>query len=436
VYTGFVSLQPGKQIGGKLLLQRMLGRGAMGSVWVADHLGLGTQCAVKFMAPGLCEDEVSVQRFKREAHAAAEIRSPHVVQMFDHGATDDGLLYIVMELLEGESLDKRIRRVGPLGLHEAANIVCQAAKALAKAHERGIIHRDIKPANLFLCDDGSGAPFVKVLDFGVAKFASVEGMQMTAAGQMVGTPAFMSPEQLFHGREVDHRGDLWSLGVVAYYAFTGTRPFEGATLGELCVAIKRGEFVLPGRLRPDVPPDVDAWFVRAFHGDIQARFWSARMLAEELERVIGLPSVMQSTPSAVATTPGLATFGGTSLSSHPAGAPRRRWPIIAAAAVAGAALSIGAAAFFMSRGDTPAAPAAGPAAAATAAPAPAEPTVSTTPDTEPPPAASATASADAAASGAPTLTVPPVSVPRPAAPPQPVDGEDERKKRAAEKLGI
>ncbi len=344
-----MSLQAGKHITENLRLVRLLGRGAMGSVWVADHLALQSQVAVKFMTPAQLEDEVSIQRFRQEARAAAEIRSPHVVQVFDHGITADGLPYIVMEMLDGESLDKRVKRLGPLDPQEVVSIVIQACKALGKAHQRGVYHRDIKPPNVFIIDSG-GEPFVKLLDFGVAKFAGAEEINMTAAGNMVGTPAYMSPEQLFHGKESDHRGDLWSLGVVTYYSLIGARPFEGATLGELCVAIKRGEYAMPSDCRADLSPDVDAWFARAFHRDLDARFTTAKEMAQALEIALGLSTVMQSTPSVVATSPHLATYSGTSLSSlddlEQMRGPRR-WPVVVvvvgmfALGLGGAALLIG-----------------------------------------------------------------------------------------------
>ena len=321
----------------------------MGSVWVADHLSLQSQVAVKFMTPAQLEDRVSVQRFQQEARAAAEIRSPHVVQVFDHGITADGLPYIVMELLEGESLDRRVKRLGPLDPAEVVSLVLQACKGLGKAHQRGVVHRDIKPPNVFIIDSG-GEPFVKLLDFGVAKFSGAEEINMTAAGNMVGTPAYMSPEQLFHGKEIDHRGDLWSLAVVTYYALTGSRPFEGATLGELCVAIKRGVFAMPSECRSDLSPDVDAWFAHAFHRDMDARFSTAKEMAQSLEIALGMSTVMQSTPSVVASSPHLVTYSGTSLSSleglEEMRGPRR-WPVVVVVlamfglGVGGAALLIG-----------------------------------------------------------------------------------------------
>ncbi len=287
----------------------------MGSVWVVDHLGLQSQVAVKFMAPAMLDDPVSVARFRQEAKAAAEIRSPHVVQVFDHGITEDQHHYIVMELLQGESLERRVKRLGPMDVRELLMILTQICKALAQAHQRGIIHRDIKPANIFLVDSSDGV-FVKVLDFGVAKFSGEEAINMTVVGNMVGTPAYMSPEQLFHGKSVDHRGDLWSLGVVAYHALTGVRPFKGVTLGELCVAIKAAEFKPAGRVRNDLVPDIDAWFARALNADPEGRFRSAKEMAQAFEQAVGVSSTMGSSPSLVASSPHVATFPGTSLSSH------------------------------------------------------------------------------------------------------------------------
>ncbi|MBI4704495.1 MAG: serine/threonine protein kinase [Deltaproteobacteria bacterium] len=297
-----MGFKPGTPIGSNLRLVRQLGRGAMGSVWVADHLTLHSQVAVKFMSASVEDDPVSVARFTREARAAANIKSPHVVRMFDHGATEDGVRYLVMELLDGDSLDKRLRTTGPLNLIELAKIVSQVCKALADAHALGIIHRDIKPANIFLTDSG-GELFVRVLDFGVAKFTAEEAIQMTTAGNMVGTPAYMSPEQIFDAGTVDHRTDLWSLGVVAYQALTGKLPFKGVTLGEICVSIKRGEFIPVGALRGDASPHIDDWFATALNIDAAGRFASAKQMAEELELAVGLPTMMASAPSVVASHP-------------------------------------------------------------------------------------------------------------------------------------
>ncbi|MRG95607.1 serine/threonine-protein kinase [Polyangium spumosum] len=283
-------MREGQQITPTLRLQRLLGKGGMGSVWVADHLALGTQVAVKFMSPAYVENEALVQRFRTEAMAAAQIKSPHVAQVFDHGFTADGTPYIVMELLEGEDLKRRIRREGPLPLRDVALVVTQASKALSRAHALGIVHRDIKPDNIFLCNI-DGETFVKLLDFGIAKMGPDSALGATTTGSMMGTPLYMSPEQLLSARRVDHRADLWSIAVVAYHAITGRVPFHGETVGSLSVAVHMGAFQPPSALRPGVPPAVDAWFHRMLRRDPNERFGAAREMAEALEvAILGAPS--------------------------------------------------------------------------------------------------------------------------------------------------
>jgi serine/threonine-protein kinase len=258
----------------------------MGSVWVADHLALNTQVAIKFMSPAYLENRDLVQRFRTEAMAAAQIKSPHVAQVFDHGFMTDGTPYIVMELLEGEDLKRRIRREGPLPPREVSLIIAQAAKALSRAHQVGIVHRDIKPDNIFLTYI-DGELLVKVLDFGIAKLGA--GSEMggaTTTGSMMGTPLYMSPEQLLSAKRVDHRADLWSLAVVAYHALTGRVPFNGETVGSLSVAVHGGVFEVPSRLRPGLSPALDAWFQRALRKDPNERFATAKELAETLDAAI------------------------------------------------------------------------------------------------------------------------------------------------------
>ncbi|XYH92759.1 serine/threonine-protein kinase [Sorangium sp. So ce1128] len=281
-------MNPGQQVTSTLRLSRQLGKGAMGSVWVADHLALGTQVAVKFMSPAYAEQSGFVERFRREAMAAAQIKSPHVAQVFDHGVTTDGVPYIVMELLEGEDLKRRMQRLGALPPLEVTTIVSQTAKALGRAHQLGIVHRDIKPDNIFLLDV-EGELFVKVVDFGVAK--RVQGapqgeLGMTSTGSVLGTPLYMSPEQLLSAKHVDQRADLWGLAVVAYHALTGQVPFRGETLGALSVVLHTGIFTPPSALRPELSPAIDAWMKRALALDPAARFASARQMAEALEHAV------------------------------------------------------------------------------------------------------------------------------------------------------
>ncbi len=275
-------MQPGQPITPTIRLVRLLGQGGMGSVWVAEHLALSSHVAVKFMSPQYVQNQELVQRFRTEAVAAAQIKSPHIAQVFDHGFMSDGAPYIVMELLEGEDVRRRVQREGPLPLRDVASIVHQTAKALGRAHQIGIVHRDIKPDNLFLCNS-DGDIFVKVLDFGIAKLDRDGHLGVTATGSMVGTPFYMSPEQILSSKHVDLRTDLWSLAVVVYHALTGHVPFTGETLGSVAVAINSGSFVAPSKVRVDLPPAVDVWFQRALHREPERRFGSAKELAETLE---------------------------------------------------------------------------------------------------------------------------------------------------------
>jgi serine/threonine-protein kinase len=269
-----------------LRLVEQLGVGGMGSVWVAEHLALHTRVAVKFMARELAANADVVSRFGREAAAASQVKSPHVVQMFDHGVTHQGVPFITMELLEGEDLARRARRIGRPSPPELATIVVQAGKALSKAHERGIVHRDIKPENIFLCDNDDGDVFVKVLDFGIAKVN--DGVSTsTRTGAVMGTAYYMSPEQIIGSKGVDHRTDIWALGVVAYEMLTGTRPFDGETVGALALAIHATNPPPPSLVNGALPQAVDAWFARACARDVAQRFQSVKEMSRSLASILG-----------------------------------------------------------------------------------------------------------------------------------------------------
>ncbi len=275
----------GNHVTPNIRLKRPLGQGGMASVWVADHLSLDIEVAVKFIATELIGSSPElVARFNREAGAIAKIRSPHVVQVLDHGLTADGTPYIVMELLEGEDLGARLDRDGRMPMAQVVTLVAQVAKALTRAHATGIIHRDIKPDNIFIVhSDDDEDLFVKLLDFGIAKHTQKKSRSVvTTTGTMVGTPAYMSPEQILSGKHVDERADLWSLGVVAYHALTGEVPFEGTTLGALCVAISRGVYQAPSYLEARLPSAIDAWMTRALAPVPEGRFQSPKELADAL----------------------------------------------------------------------------------------------------------------------------------------------------------
>lgn len=265
-------------------LVRQIGRGAMGFIWEALDKQLKRRVAVKVMTPDHMASTMARLRFEREAKAIAQLKSQHVVQVFDYGIDSDGSPFFVMELLEGEDLEVRLERDGRLPLGVVASIVKQAAAGLHAAHRNGIVHRDFKPANIFLSRGESGE-VVKILDFGVVAITAEpnldsddDGLGQTAAGTIVGTPLYMSPEQI-RGGSVDHRSDLWSLGVVAYRAVTGVNPFVGQWLGMLMVRICTDPFTPPSKVIPELSPEVDAFFEQALAKDPDKRFRSAPELA-------------------------------------------------------------------------------------------------------------------------------------------------------------
>ena len=267
-------------------LERKLGEGGMGTVWLARHARLEADVVVKFLGPGTAHDPAAAARFANEAATVARVRSPHIVQVLDFGTTADDQPFIVMELLEGEDLHARLKREAKLSLSETVRIVTQIAKGLARAHERGIVHRDIKPANVFLCDVGAprAETFVKVLDFGIAKTSagSEQADLRTASGVVVGTPAYMSPEQLVGSRDVDAKSDLWALAALTFRALTGVPPFRGDSVAGLALAIHQGTRPSACELEATLPPAIEAFFERAFHRDRDERFASAAEMSAAL----------------------------------------------------------------------------------------------------------------------------------------------------------
>ena len=271
-------------LAGKYALGRRLGEGGMGSVWAAEHISLRSQVAIKLINPALAAHAGAQLRFLREARAAAALRSPYVVKILDHGI-DDGTPYIVMELLEGESLAARIRRLGRLDSVETARLLGNVAHAIGKAHEAGIVHRDLKPDNIFVVKTEDEV-VAKVLDFGVAKIIGAgtgpSGLG-TRTGAAVGTPYYMSPEQAEGAKRVDFRSDLWALGVTAYECLIGRRPFESDGFSWV-LAICSRPLPIPSHAG-DVPPGFDEWFARACARDPDSRFASAKEQASELQRI-------------------------------------------------------------------------------------------------------------------------------------------------------
>jgi serine/threonine-protein kinase len=241
--------------------------------------------AVKLIHDELARDATFIERFRREAGLAARLMSPHVVRMFDHGMSEDGRPFIVMELLEGESLGKRLDREA-LDLRACLGVVVQVCRALSLAHERGIVHRDIKPDNIFLCEDDDEPFFCKVLDFGIARHVLAGGRKLTAPGVVVGTPEFLAPEVITGRGAAGPSADLWALSVVAYFGLALELPFGDGSSREILVRTLSRPSRPLGELRADVPPELEAFFARAFDKDPAKRFDSARQLAESFAAAV------------------------------------------------------------------------------------------------------------------------------------------------------
>lgn len=280
VGTGTFMLDVGSYVTANVRLLRPLGAGGMGRVWLAQHEGLHSEVVVKFLSEALEGDAEAMERFSREAAAASRVKSPHVVQMLDHGVTAAGQPYIVMEHLEGRDLGQWLDSHGKLPIPSIREIVIQLSRALEKAHQSGIIHRDIKPENIFLCDAGDGALFVKLLDFGIAKGATTLNGRGTATGNVMGSPFYMSPEQLTGARDLGPATDLWSVGIVLFELLTGKRPYEADTLGALALLVHQETFPDVLGADPTLPPTLRAFFARACAKRPGDRFSRASELAE------------------------------------------------------------------------------------------------------------------------------------------------------------
>lgn len=317
------SVRPGDVLGGKYVVDSVIGMGGMGVVVAARHTTLDRPIALKFLRAEACRESDAVARFLREGRAAARITSEHVARVLDTGTLDNGSPYLVMEYLEGADLGAVLRREGALRPSVAVDYVLQAAEAIVEAHELGIVHRDLKPANLFLTQRKDGSPLVKVLDFGISK--SVGGVEsaLTTTSSVMGSPRYMAPEQMLSPKTVDARADLWALGAILYELVAGVPAWDADTMHGLCAQIASGPSPRLRARAPHAPQLLEDVILRCFAKSPAGRMTGVAELARALEPIaseIGRSSVTR-----------IVRMVGRRASSHP---PPVQVPISNQAAIA------------------------------------------------------------------------------------------------------
>jgi serine/threonine protein kinase len=442
-------VQPGDILAGKYRVEHVLGAGGMGVVVAAHHVQLESKVAIKFLLPHMLRNAEAVTRFAREAKAAVRITSEHVARVFDVGTLDTGAPYIVMEFLEGGDLAAWLTEKGPLPIEQAVEFILQASVALAEAHGLGIIHRDLKPANLFWIRRADGQLSIKVLDFGISKLTDLsdggEGAgSVTKTSAIMGSPLYMSPEQMRSTKTADAQSDIWALGVILYELVTGNVPFTGQSAMEIAINAATVPPDPPRKHRPELAPGLEAVILKCLEKDRKTRYRNVAELAaalaefapnsggsvERIRRTLHSSSGLPPAPATgdVATNPTLLS-GNVALAASPGGAAsqpavvaitagpvgrtlhevptkRARGGFGAAAIGIAAALVVGGslAAFALSHGATPHAAAAASSSTPVSATAPSSaPGPSATPPPEAQPAATPTT--------APTVAVPVASAP-------------------------
>ncbi len=279
-------VREGEILAGKYRVERVLGQGGMGVVVAARHVELDELVALKFLLPEALSEPEAVARFLKEARAAVRIKSEHVARVHDVGQLDSGAPYIVMEYLEGSDLGALLRKRPVLPVEDVIDYVLQACEAIANAHSLGIVHRDLKPSNLMLVVRSDGSECIKVLDFGISKVSSIAGressMNMTKTAAVLGSPLYMSPEQMMSARDVDGRTDIWALGTILYELLTGKPPFMADTLPALGVLIATRQAPPIRTLRPEVPAGVEAVAACCLEKGREQRFANVAELAQAL----------------------------------------------------------------------------------------------------------------------------------------------------------
>ena len=298
----------GSVIADRYHVLRKLGEGGMGQVYLAEHIKMGRKSAIKVMNPSMSQDPDAIGRFNREAANASRITNTNVAAIYDFGETPDGLIYLAMEYVEGESLTKVMEKTGALPADRAANITRQVAEGLDAAHEIGIVHRDLKPDNIMIAKQRDGSDLVKVVDFGIAKAAGGDAQKVTKTGLVVGTPEYMSPEQL-SGDPLDARSDIYTLALVTFHMLTGTLPFPSSTLQESMIMRLTDRPRTLAEMRPDAswPAPIQAVLDRALQRKADDRYQHATDFSSDLTRAV---SAMPAGATLVGRPPVAATAGG------------------------------------------------------------------------------------------------------------------------------
>jgi tetratricopeptide (TPR) repeat protein len=358
-------LASGSIIGGKYRVERVVGEGGMGVVCVGTHLALGHRVAIKVLAAGALGHEQATARFEREARVSASLAHENVVRVFDFGSTEEGSPFLVMEFLDGEDLAARLEREGPLPVREALELFAQACEGLAEAHAQGLVHRDLKPSNLFLARRATGAIVLKVIDFGIAKESALGGGHaMTRTNDVIGSPQYMSPEQIRDAKNLDARTDIWSLGASLYEALAGVPVFEAESLTDLLVKIATAPVPSLKARRAEVPAEVEEVLARCLERDPAARFASMTELRAALHALSEGPparraSIGETALGSAATVNATAEGEGGAREAQGAfaaarlGSRARRWPSLVAVAVAVAIAGAAVLARHRAGGDDP-----------------------------------------------------------------------------------
>jgi serine/threonine protein kinase len=437
-----VPVREGEILDGKYRVERVLGAGGMGVVVAATHMQLHTRVALKFLLPAAMQNPQVVERFVREARAASQIQSEHVARVIDVGTLPTGSPYMVMEYLEGGDLAQALEKRGTLPVADAVSYVLQACEAIAEAHALGIVHRDLKPANLFLAKRAGRGSVVKVLDFGISKTKDAASSGLTKTSTMMGSPYYMSPEQIMSSKDVDARTDVWALGIILYEALTGAPPFVADTMPEIVYLVTQRDPPPLLAKRPDAPAGLVEVVLRCLRRQQSERYANVGELAaalvpfgparseislERISRVLGTYASVRAPPptetdAGAGKAPPLRATASTFASSHPgAKTGTRKAPFVILSVVASAVLLIGVVVLWQRVvAGRNAVPAPDP-STASAAPPSATPSAlaSAAPQPSPPPPAVSVEAPPASAASTVAAPRPPPAAPRPHAPAPP-----------------